>query len=296
MIVGICLSLHKISLEITNDIGLPIYTDLRFRSDDEMDSKAQALIIIAHGFKGFKEWGFFPYMSEQFANAGNIVLTFDFSMNAIDNRQEGIYFPEIFAKNTFSQELRDLDCILNEINEDFFSKYISKYSKEIKWNGEIYLVGHSLGGAACLLSSVRHPNVNKLVLLATISTLFRNTERQVQHWREKGVLEFVINSTGQKLQLNFSYQDDKDKNFDANTLTDAIRQVRIPILILHPEQDLTVPKKEALILAESGKDNPLLKLELIAKAGHTFNVRHPLESTNLALETVIQKTLLFLNS
>ncbi|MCK5087881.1 MAG: alpha/beta hydrolase, partial [Melioribacteraceae bacterium] len=40
-------------------------------------------LIYIHGFKGFKDWGFVPYIGEYFANKGFFVITFNFSHNGI---------------------------------------------------------------------------------------------------------------------------------------------------------------------------------------------------------------------
>ena len=46
-------------------------------------------IILVHGFKGFKDWGSFPYAAKYFAKEGYFVLTFNFSHNGIgDNLTE----------------------------------------------------------------------------------------------------------------------------------------------------------------------------------------------------------------
>lgn len=40
-------------------------------------------VVMAHGFKGFKDWGFFPWVAEGMAAAGYAVVTFNFSRNGI---------------------------------------------------------------------------------------------------------------------------------------------------------------------------------------------------------------------
>jgi predicted alpha/beta-fold hydrolase len=41
--------------------------------------KDAPVIIICHGFKGFKNWAFFPILAESLAEADYIALTFNFS-------------------------------------------------------------------------------------------------------------------------------------------------------------------------------------------------------------------------
>lgn len=41
------------------------------------------LVIFCHGFKGFKDWGGFPYMMEKMAGEGFAALSFNFTYNGV---------------------------------------------------------------------------------------------------------------------------------------------------------------------------------------------------------------------
>lgn len=45
-------------------------------------SKARGTLVICHGFKGFKDWGMFPYVGEKLS-AWLDVITFNFSHNGV---------------------------------------------------------------------------------------------------------------------------------------------------------------------------------------------------------------------
>ena len=49
------------AIEIDNREGLPIRGDLHL-PDGESPHR---LVLIAHGFKGFKDWGFFPFLLDE---------------------------------------------------------------------------------------------------------------------------------------------------------------------------------------------------------------------------------------
>ena len=72
-------------------------------------------LVILHGFKGFKDWGFFPYAAEFLANRGFAVITFNFSMNGVG--QNLLDFTELdkFARNTYSREQENVAKIIGEI-------------------------------------------------------------------------------------------------------------------------------------------------------------------------------------
>ena len=50
--------------EISSAEGLPI------RGVAEIPSEPRGVVVIVHGFKGFKEWGFFLWVSARFAACG----------------------------------------------------------------------------------------------------------------------------------------------------------------------------------------------------------------------------------
>ena len=43
----------------------------------------RSAVIVAHGFKGFKDWGFFPYLCESLARDGHLVVSFNTSLNGV---------------------------------------------------------------------------------------------------------------------------------------------------------------------------------------------------------------------
>ena len=62
-------------------------------------------LIFVHGFKGFKDWGFGPYIGDYFAEKGFFVITFNFSHNGIGEGKTEFGELEKFAQNTFSLEV-----------------------------------------------------------------------------------------------------------------------------------------------------------------------------------------------
>ena len=42
-------------------------------------------VVVVHGFKGFKDWGFFPHLCQHLAAAGHAVVSFNFARNGISS-------------------------------------------------------------------------------------------------------------------------------------------------------------------------------------------------------------------
>lgn len=250
------------------------------------------LVLIAHGFKSFKEWGFIPYLGESFANAGIMAISFDFSLNGIKDPKIMTYDIEKFARNTVSQEIADVKCIIDSITSDDCKIFDEVTSI---WNGEIILLGHSLGGAVSLLSAKKDNRVSKLIMWAAISRMDRYTDRQKEMWKKQGYLDFKISATKQIMRLNVTYLEDKEKFDKEYNLLDAARELKIPTLLVHGTQDISVRMVEAEEYIEAF-DEKYLTPVIIEKTGHGFGVDHKFKRTNERLELAIKETIKFIKN
>jgi dipeptidyl aminopeptidase/acylaminoacyl peptidase len=241
-------------------------------------------LIFVHGFKGFKDWGFGPYLGEYFGKNGFFVITFNFSHNGIGDLQTEFTELDKFAQNTFSLEIGELSEVI--------SAYLNGYFGRIS-NNKIGLLGHSRGGAICLLTAMQRNDVRAVAVWSSISKLDRYTEKQKEKWREHGYFDVFNTRTKQKMKLNISLLEDIEKN-GANKLNleKAIKELKRPLLIAHGDQDLSVPIKEAEQIYEwSNKD--FTEFHKISSVGHTFNMKHPFEGSNAKFEELLQITKIF---
>ena len=94
--------------------------------------ESSSAIIISHGFKGFKDWGFFPFTANYFAKQGFFVITFNYSHNGIGIINNEFTELEKFADNTFSLEIEELSDIISAYQSGFFGKSLVKYFASTK--------------------------------------------------------------------------------------------------------------------------------------------------------------------
>jgi pimeloyl-ACP methyl ester carboxylesterase len=242
-------------------------------------------IIFIHGFKGFKDWGFGPYLAEYFSNAGFPVIRFNFSHNGIG--ENPLEFTELakFAENTYSLEISELKQIIDAYLTGFFGP--QPY-------GNFFLIGHSRGCGIVLLTASYSPYMLGLVLWAPISTVDRYSRRQKDEWRERGYVEALNTRTGQEMRLNSTLLDDIEQHKDTTlNIMAAAKQLQKPALIIHGEQDLAVPIAEARAIYSAippGK----AKILVLEKTGHTFDIAHPFEKCSFSFNIVLTNTLDFL--
>jgi pimeloyl-ACP methyl ester carboxylesterase len=256
---------------IQNKINLPINFDVWI---DVTNLNSKPFVIISHGYKGFKDWGFIPYLSEMISQNNCIAINLDFSLNGIVDSKNSIFDPELFAINTISQEIEDLNILIDFLKIKF----------ENAWDGKIFLIGHSLGGAISIITANERNDISGICLMGTISTLDRNTQRQKDLWRTTGRVEMKIPLTNQIIWQNVEYLEDKENNKERFNLLNCVSKLNMPILIIHGEQDVTVPIKEAKLLLESAINNNQAILELIPQCNHIFNVKHPLNVASKQIE------------
>ncbi|MFA7289302.1 MAG: alpha/beta hydrolase [Melioribacteraceae bacterium] len=264
---------------ITNDkeeINITIYS--------ATNGLSNKFLFFVHGFKGFKDWGFGPYLGEYFAQNGFTSILFNFSHNGVNGNSIEFTELEKFSKNTFSREINELNQLINAAKNGFFDGVIPD---------KIGLIGHSRGGAISLLTAYQRDDLNSIALWASVSNLDRYSERQKEAWRKKGVFEVLNHRTKQVMSLGICLLDDlvTNKNSSLN-IKKAINSLKIPIFIGHGEQDLAVKIEEAEELYNWSNKETTEFLE-ISSTGHTFDMVHPHVKTNEKFEYLLSRTLLF---
>ena len=243
-------------------------------------------LIFVHGFKGFKDWGFGPYLGKFFADKGFFVVTFNFSHNGVGESRTEFDELDKFAKNIFSLEISELTELIDAYKNGFFGK---------TKNQKIGLVGHSRGGAISLLTASQKKDVDALAVWSSVANLDRYSERQKENWKKKGVFEVLNQRTKQVMRLNLSLLEDIEKNGDTTlNIKRAVADLKRPLLLVHGEQDLAVPIVEGEQLF-NWSDKTLTEFQKIPAAGHTFDIKHPFEGSNPKFDKVINLTIDFFN-
>jgi pimeloyl-ACP methyl ester carboxylesterase len=238
-------------------------------------------IIFVHGFKGFKDWGFWPYMGEYFASKGFVAISFNFSHNGVGESLTEFDELDKFAENTFSREVRELSEIVDACKDGFFGGMKT-------WR--IGLLGHSRGGGIALATATRNPDVAAVALWASTATFDRYTDHQREEWRSIGYYEIINQRTKQVMRMNVTLLDDLDRHKDdLLNLEKAVRTLNRPLFIAHGEQDLSVPSAEGKRLFECS-DRSLSEFHLIPKTGHTFGIVHPFAGSCETFDLLLDKT------
>jgi len=218
-----------------------------------------------HGFKGFKDWGFFPFLRRRLVAAGHAVIGFNFSGSGVGRDQESFTDLEGFARNTLSAEAEELASVVAWVRS---GELLPRRPQAVG------VLGHSRGGGQAILLAGRSQGLGALVTWSSVSTFDRWSRETREEWRERGRIYVLNGRTGQQMPLDVTLLDDFEGNRERLDVTGGARAVRAPWLIVHGTEDVTVPAGEARSLA---REAPHARLVLVEGAGHTYEVGHPFE-------------------
>lgn len=246
------------------------------------------LILYAHGLKGFKDWGFVPYVAQSFVDQGFSFVAFNFSHNGIGTDMEHFTEEVQFFHNTYSLEVSEL--------REMISLCASGDLDGIEADRTVGLLGHSRGGGVALLAGQSTPEVQAITTWAAISTVDRYEKRTYDLWRKSGHLEIKNSRTGQVLNMGLDMLEDIRKNAKASlNIQLATKHLGKPLLLVHGTEDKAVPFYEAEML-NIYADVDRSHMQLIPGAGHTFGATHPFTGTTPMLEEAIKNTVNFFAS
>ena len=248
----------------------------------ETATRDAPVIVICHGFKGFKNWAFFPVLAESLAQADYVALTFNFSRNGVGADLQNFTELDLFEKNTYSHELNDLKCLIDAIDAREIGKGLIDPER-------IGLLGHSRGGGVSLLYTQNDPRIKSLVTWSAIASVERYTSEEIKKWKSQKYLEFENKRTGQLMRVGVGLLEDIQKNKKQLNIVSAAENLETPTLIIHGQEDESVPVEEAQTIYDHlGASNK--ELMIIEGVGHTFGARHPMESIPEELQTVFELT------
>ena len=255
------------------------------RGDVYLPERARGapVVVGCHGFKGFKDWGFWPHTGRAFADAGLALVTFNMSGSGIGEDSERFTELERFEANTIGKEIEDLGIVIDALG-----------AKSIPLSGadarKLGVLGHSRGGGVALVRASRDPRIRAGVTWAGVSSFLLVGEAERARWREQGYLEVQNARTGQIFRVGKALLEELETHREAIDPLQAARRIQAPFLIIHGSQDESVPVEAAHRLSHA-LDPVRGKLLVVEGAGHTFGAQHPFSSPTPALRLVLDRTL-----
>lgn len=252
------------------------------------DGQPKPVVIFVHGFKGFKDWGHFNLLADYFATHGFVFLKLNLSHNGVEPDGTDLTNLEAFGNNNFCIELDDVGTLL-----DYITAAPAAIPAEDLAAEHIFLIGHSRGGGLVLLKAAEDERVSGVATWSAISDIDQRwPAAYMEEWKKNGVQYILNGRTGQQMPLYYQLVENYLANTHRLNIAKATEKLRIPLLIIHGEEDETLPVDMAHTLHAL---NPFAELYLMPETNHSFGGSHPYPQAELppSAKAAADKTIQF---
>ncbi len=243
------------------------------------------VVLICHGFKGYKDWNFFPHLAEQLAKNGFFAIRFNFSCNGVGESLH--HFDELdkFAINTYSREQADLSSLFEQLVQRTLP-----FSEQFDLK-RIGIIGHSRGGANSIIFAAEHPEIKAVVTWNSVSHVDFFPESLKKQIREQGI-GYVENArTKEQMPMKANVFDDMQENVERFHVISHLQRMTTPVHIIQGDADNEWLVNGASTMKETAS---IHSLAMISGGDHTFNATHPLKKIPTQLDEAVNETIQFL--
>ena len=261
-----------------NEEGLPVRGDVA--PPERVGGPA---VVCVHGFKGFKDWGFWPETSNRLSKAGYGVVRFNFAHSGIGPDLETFSEQGLFETGTYTREVEDLREVLSRLAA---RRLPGTDGMDPSRTG---LLAHSRGAVSALaVAASGEFSMRSVALWNPVSSISWWDKEVRERWRKTGFWEVVNSRTRQVFRVRTALLDDAEGNRARLDPVANAGSLRVPLLSVVALADETVPPASGRRLASAA--GQLGSLHEVAGTGHTFGAAHPFEGPTPALEEAILAT------
>lgn len=224
----------------------------------------RGVALVAHGFKGYKDYGFIPVLATRLAALGLVAHRFNFSHSGMTGDLETFARPDLFERDCFDHQVTDIRAVVAAIDD---GRLPGAGAPRVH-------LGHSRGGVAVLLEAGRAGGSDPagIVTMASPCSADPFDAASARRLLEEGFLESPSSRTGQALRVGRVFlQSQRDRPAEHDLLA-LVRCIRCPLLALHGTKDPTVKPSCAAEIAAAA---PFGRSRLIDGADHVFNTPNP---------------------
>lgn len=260
----------------------------------------------------------FPRLARECAEADVFAHRFNFSHSGMTDDVATFARPELFERDTWKKQIYDLSAVVAAIE---------RIDCEAGATRPIFILGHSRGGVTALLTASHLTYLNRrrdvdAIAVATASTLVAPatlvssrsrlirgvitlaapsscnplTPEQELEMLQQGSIESTSSRTGQKLRVGRAFLQEQIDDPAAHDVLTHVRRIGCPLLVIHGDNDATVPVQAARDIAGAA---PHAMLRIIHQGDHVFNTPNPMPNDQLTSpqwREVIDATMAFIAS
>ncbi len=205
-----------------------------------------------------------PLLASDLAELGVLVHRFNFSTSGMTNDLSTFARPDLFALDTWTRQVDDVRAVLDAIRDH-----------RLLGSGlPTPLIGHSRGGATAILCAGRHQDaigIDRIVTINAVDRCTGYTEEEQCSIIERGSIMTKSARTDQDLRIDAGWIKEQRDDPDAHDVIALARTIRIPMLILHGEDDEAVPALAGRNIANAAQKSFIE----IPGSNHVLNTRNP---------------------
>ncbi len=248
------------TIEVAGSAGRPVRGTIHGEPD-------APIVLVAHGFKGFRNWGCWPWVCDQLASHGLQAIRFDYSHNGVEETDFDRL--DLFLLDTPTRHQEDLRALVDALP------------------GPIGLLGHSRGGGDAILFAATEPRIAAVATLASVATTRFEPEGYEAMLREQGFFPMPNARTKQIMPIGReAFEDGRRHDIEA-----AASSLESPLLLVHGDADESIP---IAALDRLHAAQPKAETLRIPGAGHTFGAAHPWQGPTPQLEQAVEAAAGFL--
>ncbi len=243
--------------------GLKIYGSTHLPEGD-----ASGVVIIVHGYMGFKEYGMFPWLASRICEGGAIVHRINLSHAGMTHGQ-GAFDDAAFRRGTWDAAVEDILRVTGAVHQGVLAGQ----------GKGIVLLGHSRGGSSCLLAAGRHGHDELMQMMCGIvsvsapASLRRFSDEALEVLASGQPFVLPSNRTGQQLHVDPVWLETQLEDPERHDLLSLVGEIIVPMVLIHGADDPTVAPSDAVSLASA---NPTkAKVHIIEGADHVFQTPNP---------------------
>jgi len=228
----------------------------------------EAAILFAHGFKGYKDYGFIPVLAAEVARRLPVVAhRFNFSHSGMGERIDTFERPELFERDTWNKQVEDIHAVAEAARSGALPETPARLP--------LILMGHSRGGVSCLLAAGREGSPLRpraIVTLAAPAECCRMSDEERRETLERGFAVTSSARTGQELKIDAAWLREQEEDPESHDVLACCERIACPVLAIHGAEDPTVDPAAAGALAEAC---PLGEAMVVYEGNHVFNTPNP---------------------
>lgn len=247
------------------------------------------IVLYMHGFNGFKDWGNFGLLAQRWADAGFVVISFNFSHNGTTLAvPDELIDMEAYGHNNYSKECYDTRCMLDFIYSDQFP-----IPEHIRLD-RLWLLGHSRGGGIAIVMATdsRVYGLMTWAAVAELKTPWTNySKEKMAQWEADGVVYYTNQRTGINYPLYYQLYLDYIQHQEFLDVQGSLAGLKKPVLLSHGRNDMAVSIVQALTLQGCKPEATLFVID----SDHVFGRKHPAEAGPLPvpMQQVLDRCILF---